>query len=67
MPRPNLVHAEGLIRKFCADHDLAFCEASLVGSYRQALRFLQTVGAGRDPVFPALPVTLEVVGSPQAG
>jgi fatty acid desaturase len=66
MPRPNLVRAQGLIRAFCADHQLAFCEASLVGSYRQALRFLQTVGAGRDPVFP-VPAALETVGPGHVG
>jgi fatty acid desaturase len=45
MPRPNLRRAQPLIRAFCAHHDLPYAEASLVGSYAQALRHLHTVGA----------------------
>ena len=45
MPRPNLRRAQPLIRAFCQDHGLLYAEASLVGSYAQALRHLHTVGA----------------------
>ena len=41
MPRPNLARAQCLIRGFCAEHDLVYHEDSLVGSYRQAFRYLR--------------------------
>ena len=40
MPRPNLARAQSLIRAFCVDSDLGYCEASLVDSYRQAVHAL---------------------------
>jgi fatty acid desaturase len=45
MPRPNLRRAQPLIRAFCAQHGLPYTEASLFGSYAQAVRHLHTVGA----------------------
>jgi fatty acid desaturase len=45
MPRPNLRHAQPLVRAFCHDHGLPYAEASLLGSYTQALRHLHNVGA----------------------
>src|ERR1035441_7882771 len=44
MPRPNLRHAQGLVAAFCQQQELPYCETSLVGSYAQALRYLNTVG-----------------------
>jgi fatty acid desaturase len=49
MPRPNLRAAQPLIRAFCRQHDLAYAEASLVGSYAQAVRHLHAVGAPLRP------------------
>jgi fatty acid desaturase len=49
LPRPNLRHAQPLIRAFCQDHDLPYVEASLFGSYAQALRHLHDVGAPLRP------------------
>jgi fatty acid desaturase len=49
MPRPNLRHAQPLIRAFCAQHGLPYAEASLFGSYAQAVRHLHTVGAPLRP------------------
>jgi fatty acid desaturase len=49
MPRPNLRCAQPLIRAFCQDHGLPYTEASLVGSYAQAVRHLHTVGAPLRP------------------
>ncbi len=46
MPRPNLPRARPIIQRFCADHGITYHESSLFGSYRQALVFLNTVGAG---------------------
>jgi fatty acid desaturase len=45
MARPNLRHAQPLVRAFCAHHGLPYVEASLFGSYAQALRHLHSVGA----------------------
>jgi fatty acid desaturase len=44
MPRPALRHSQPLIREYCRQHGLPYCEASLVGSYAQALRHLSAVG-----------------------
>jgi fatty acid desaturase len=44
MPRPNLQHAQNLVAAFCQQQDLPYCETSLVGSYAQALRYLNAVG-----------------------
>jgi fatty acid desaturase len=49
MPRPNLRRAQPLVRAFCAQHGLAYVEASLVGSYAQAVRHLHAVGAPLRP------------------
>jgi fatty acid desaturase len=49
MPRPNLRRAQPLVRDFCRQHDLPYTEASLVGSYAQALRHLHTVSAPLRP------------------
>jgi fatty acid desaturase len=49
MARPNLRHAQPLVRAFCQDHGLGYTEAGLFGSYAQALRHLHTVGAPLRP------------------
>ena len=54
MPRPNLRRAQPLIRAFCLQHGLPYTQASLVGSYAQAIRHLHTVGA---PLRPAAATT----------
>jgi fatty acid desaturase len=46
MPRSNLPRARRIVRRFCAERGILYREASVVGSYREALRFLQLVGAG---------------------
>ena len=55
MPRPALGRSQPLIMEFCRQHGLPYCEASLVGSYAQALRYLAIVGrsSGRVTVLPA--------------
>ena len=45
MPRPNLRRAQPLVRDFCRHHDLPYTEATLIGSYTQALRHLHTMSA----------------------
>jgi fatty acid desaturase len=45
MPRPSLRRAQPLISEFCRQHGVPYCQASLFGSYAQALRYLHAVGA----------------------
>jgi fatty acid desaturase len=49
MPRPNLRRSQPLISEFCRQHGLPYAQASLLGSYAQALRHLHTVGAQASP------------------
>jgi len=44
MPRPSLRRSQPLIKEFCQEHGLPYCQASLVGSYAQALRYLHALG-----------------------
>jgi len=44
MPRPALRRSQPLIMEYCRQLELPYCEASLVGSYAQALRHLSAVG-----------------------
>jgi fatty acid desaturase len=43
MPGPNLGRAQTLVRAFCEQRGLPYCETSLAASYAQALRHLHTV------------------------
>jgi fatty acid desaturase len=49
LPRPSLRHARPLVREFCTQRGLAYCERTLLGSYTEALRHLHTVGAQPRP------------------
>jgi fatty acid desaturase len=49
MPRPNLKRSQTLIRTFCHEHGLAYCQTTLVDSYAQALRHLAAVGRAAQP------------------
>jgi fatty acid desaturase len=49
MPRPNLRRAQPLVRAFCQDHGLPYTEASLFGSYAEAVRHLHDVGTPLRP------------------
>jgi fatty acid desaturase len=49
MPRPNLRRSQPLISEFCRQHGLPYAQASLVGSYAQALRYLHAIGAQAPP------------------
>jgi fatty acid desaturase len=44
MPRPSLRRSQALISEFCEQEGLPYCQASLVGSYAQALGYLNAVG-----------------------
>jgi fatty acid desaturase len=44
MPRPNLRHSQVIVRMFCHQHGLAYCETTLLRSYVQAVRHLHDVG-----------------------
>jgi fatty acid desaturase len=58
MPRPNLRRSQSLIKEFCQQRGLPYCEASFGGSYAQALRYLNTIG--RPPRTVAGPLVLPV-------
>ncbi len=45
MPRPELRHAQPLVRAYCAELGITYCETSLLGSYGAALAHLHAVGA----------------------
>ncbi|WP_327007776.1 acyl-CoA desaturase [Dactylosporangium sp. NBC_01737] len=44
MPRANLRRAQILVRRFCADNGVDYCETSLWRSWREVLRHLDSVG-----------------------
>jgi fatty acid desaturase len=44
MPRPNLRHAQSIVRRFCADRGVSYAESSVFASYLIALRHLHSVG-----------------------
>ena len=44
MPRPNLRRSQELVRTFCRQHGIAYCETGLWRSYAQALEHLHRVG-----------------------
>ncbi len=54
MPRPSLRRSQPLIAAYCAERGLPCTEATLLGSYAQALRHLNTIGrlTHRAPVTP---------------
>jgi fatty acid desaturase len=45
MPTPNLRRAQPIVRDYCAQIGVAYTEAGVVDSYRQALRHLHAAGA----------------------
>jgi fatty acid desaturase len=49
MPRPNPRRAQLLVRAFCQHHGLDYTEASLFGSYAEAVRHLHTVASPLRP------------------
>jgi fatty acid desaturase len=55
MPRPNLRRAQPLVREFCLQRDLPYCQSSLVSSYAEALRHLNGVGKSAHPGTSASP------------
>jgi fatty acid desaturase len=44
MPRPSLRRSQKLVAAFCAERGVPYCEATLLGSYAQALRHLNDTG-----------------------
>jgi len=44
MPRPSLRRSQALISDFCRHEGLPYCQTSLVGSYAQALSYLNAIG-----------------------
>ena len=50
MPRPSLRRCRLVVRAFCAQQGLSYCEKSLAGSYGDILRYLHAAGGGTLPV-----------------
>jgi fatty acid desaturase len=44
MPRPNLRHSQAIVREFCHQHGIAYCQTTLLRSYAQTLQHLHQVG-----------------------
>ncbi len=44
MPRPNLRHAQPLVRAYCAEHAVAYTEVGLLESYGIVVDYLNNVG-----------------------
>jgi fatty acid desaturase len=44
MPRPNLRRSQAIVKAFCHEHGVAYCETTLLRSYAQALQHLHQVG-----------------------
>jgi fatty acid desaturase len=53
MPRPNLARAQQIIRPFCIESGLGYCEDSLCGSYRQAVRHLRRSEGANETMMPS--------------
>jgi fatty acid desaturase len=49
MPRPSLRRAQRIVRAHCRQHGLTYHESTIIGSYRQVLRHLHSVGAPLRP------------------
>ncbi len=45
MARPNLRHAQHIVREFCLAHDVPYSQTGLLSSYGHVLRHLHQVGA----------------------
>jgi fatty acid desaturase len=55
MPSASLPAAQRLVRSYCAERDISYCETSLVGSYSAVLRYLHALGEPlRETAGPAL-------------
>ncbi|MGH8879899.1 MAG: fatty acid desaturase family protein, partial [Stackebrandtia sp.] len=46
MPRPNLRHAQPLVRQFCFEQGISYCQTSMFGSWGRVLGHLHHLGAG---------------------
>jgi fatty acid desaturase len=55
MPRPNLARSQAVTEAFCRERGIPYCQASLAGSYAQALRYLSLIGRSAQAAPPAPP------------
>jgi len=52
MPRNKLRQARPIVKAFCKEHGIAYCETSMLQSYKEILRFLHQVSAPlREEIF----------------
>jgi fatty acid desaturase len=66
MPRPNLRRSQAMIEAFCRERGVPYCQSSLLGSYAQALRHLNTVGRPERRGTAILPAPPEPAAGPHA-
>lgn len=59
MPSVNLSKARPIVKQYCEENGVTYTEATLVGSYRIVLRYLQKVGIGYADPFEC-PVTAQL-------
>lgn len=52
MPRPNLARAQSIVRAFCIESQLGYCEDSLIGSFRHVIRELHDVAVASGRAAP---------------
>jgi fatty acid desaturase len=45
MPRNNLKEAQKVIKLFCQEHEIMYCETGMLQSYKEILQFLHEIGA----------------------
>ena len=59
MPSPSLPRSQPLIAAYCTSHGLPYTEATLLGSYSQALRHLTAIGRLTRPAPPPSPAPIQ--------
>lgn len=67
MPRPSLRRCRVLVRAFCAQADLRYCEKNVISSYTDVLRHLHAAGQAVPARPAALPGLVQAAGGDQPG
>ena len=72
MPSRNLRHCRPIVKAFCADRGVEYCETGLFASYGRVLGYLGSVrpsqrGRGRGPLVPIAPIAVVKVAVPLPG
>jgi fatty acid desaturase len=65
IPRNQLKHAQPIIRQFCQERAIPYCETSMAQSYREIVQFLHTVG--QTPAGTKMPACSSISESTEVG